>query len=165
MAFEDFILETRPDGSQTISGPGLRAFELSHRDRCHFQGDPGDRPAIIVLNRPFKLSLVPNRDVYHLVPVKLRELTGWPPVWGGVYSGADRFPMPGEGVIVGGSVDRPARSEDPPYLSISGSFDGNAVSSALGGYPESMIKCIANTLNSLRGRAVRNVTDAELLAG
>ena len=162
MPFENFY-QVEADGSRRMSGPRVRAFVLAHRDRCHFRGDELDSPEMIVLDRPFKFRLIPNYDVYRLIPVQLADLIGWPPAWGGAYQGADRMPMPGAGVIEGASVTRPARREDPPYLSISGSGGDNPVSAALGGYSEPFLRSIAATLNHLRGRAVRDIARVELV--
>lgn len=165
MAFDEY-LEMEASGSRTITDPKLRAFQLQHPDRCHY--NPGDDaengwPAIILPDQPFKLHRIPGRDMYRLRPIALTELSWWPPAFGGAYSGADRFPMPGDGVLVGARVHRDNRAGYPPYLTIDGTFEGRAVSFSGGGYPVALLQCAAATLTRLVNRPVREIGNEELV--
>jgi hypothetical protein len=159
MAWENFW-KLDDKGRRLTHGPQLAAFRNHFPERVVEPKPAIERPLIIVLEKPYRLSRFPAADIYEHKPVLLRELKGWPPSLS--LSRFGHFPRPGDGDLLSAKVVQPERVGGDAVLVIKGEFDDQQVACTIVGYPAIFLECVARTLNEHAGEEFRSLSDLEL---
>jgi hypothetical protein len=155
MTWQDWF-QTEPTGQKFTTGPHALLFLQRFPERCRVSDEEGGLPDVIILDRPYRMRKINEVDTYWLEPMKLIDLSPWPPTFGDAYGPNERDPNMFEVILDGGEAAA-------TVVVMHGWYDNRRVSTEIPCAPELLAGCAADTLNSLRGRLVMEVGNEELL--